>query len=88
MLCRGQCSGHQGHTPCPQKKVSLLYFGNYLKSSPNSKRMVILKSARSEDFKTDLTFDIWPSRSLKKLKTEKNVKTENDPLQGSELGLL
>ena len=48
----------------------------------------VLKSARSEDFKTDLTFDIWPSRSLKKLKTEKNVKTENDPLQGSELGLL
>ena len=49
---------------------------------------MFLKSARSEDFKTDLTFDIWPSRSLKKLKTEKNVKTENDPLQGSELGLL
>ena len=23
----------------------------------------VLKSARSEDFKTDLTFDIWPSRS-------------------------
>ena len=23
----------------------------------------VLKSACSEDFKTDLTFDIWPSRS-------------------------
>ena len=53
-------------SPNSKSKVSLensysLYFGhNFLKSSPN---LVVLKTAGSENFKTDLTFDIWPSRS-------------------------
>ena len=40
---------------------NFVFGNNYLKSSPNSKSKVSF--ARSEDFKTDLTFDIWPSRS-------------------------
>jgi len=45
------------------KKLGRWFVSNIsIKSSPHSKSKV-MKSAFSEDFKTVLTFDIWPSGS-------------------------
>ena len=54
------------NTPCPQKKY---HFSILAITTSNlhqiQKGRSVLKSASSEDFKTDLTFDIWTSRSWK-----------------------
>ena len=54
------------HTPCPQKKYHFCILAITTSNLHQiQKGRSVLKFARSEDFKTDLTFDIWPSRSWK-----------------------
>ena len=52
------------HTPCPQKKFPVC---NLAITTSNfhqiQKVRSVLKTTGSENFKTVLTFDIWPSRS-------------------------
>ena len=52
------------YTPCPQKKLPVCFLAiSQLLLGQIPKVRSVLKSARSEEFKTVLTFDIWPSRS-------------------------
>ena len=53
-----------GTTPCPQKNYTVCFMA----ITPSNLHQIqkgrsVLKSARSEDFKTVLDFQFWPSRS-------------------------
>ena len=51
-------------TPCPQKKLSVCFLAiSQLKLGQIQKVRSVLKTTGSENFKTVLTFEIWPSRS-------------------------
>ena len=57
-------SCHRLYTGCPQKKFPVCF----LAITPSNLHKIqkgrsVLKSARSEDFKTVLDFQFWPSRS-------------------------
>ena len=52
------------YIPCPQKNLEVRFLAiSQLLIGQIPKVWSVLKSACSEDFKTLLTFDIWPSRS-------------------------
>ena len=51
-------------TPCPQKNLTVCFLAiSQLLLGQIQKVRSVLKSACSDNFKTVLTFDIWPSRS-------------------------
>ena len=52
------------NTPCPQKKFKVCFLAiSQLKLGKIQKVRSVLKTTGSENFKTVLTFEIWPSRS-------------------------
>ena len=52
------------YTPCPQKKLEVWFLAiSQLLFGQIQKVRSVLKTIDSENFKTVLTFDIWPSRS-------------------------
>ena len=52
------------HTPCPQKKYTVCILAITSSNLDQIQKVRwVLKSARSQLFKTVLTFEIWPSRS-------------------------
>ena len=52
------------YTPCPQKKLEVWFLAiSQLLFGQIQKVRSVLKTTGSENFKTVLTFDIWPSRS-------------------------
>ena len=52
------------YTPCPQKNLTVCFLAiSQLLLGRIQKLRSVLKTTGSENFKTDLTFEIWPSRS-------------------------
>ena len=57
-------SSIQGNTPCPQKKFEVCFLAiSQLLLGQIQKVRSVLKTTGSENFKTVLTFEIWPSWS-------------------------
>ena len=52
------------YTPCPQKNFTVCILAITSSNLHQIQKVrSVLKTTGSENFKTDLTFEIWPSRS-------------------------